>query len=341
MRVREEVTSSSKTKHRAHRLYYSRAVFILSACALLYYLLLTQVSGWWWALCVAGFSLSLASAGMAVQHTANHGGLPHKWAQFVFGYVIDFIGGSRYVWREQHNKTHHSVTNVVGADHDIDKLPFLRFAEEQEWKWYYRFQFIYAFFLYGFMVIVWPFGDFRAVITGRMGDVRIKRPTSKELLGFAIFKLVFVGWAIALPLTRHGWQDVLGTYLAVAWLTGFILAVVFQLAHVVEGSNFESKSTTPNVYWTRNQVETTLDFFLEWRWLHWLFTNLVGGLNYQTEHHIGQNLTDTLLPRVAPILKEVAEKHGVRYRRVHLREAIWMHILWLYKMGRRPATSNA
>ena len=59
------------------------------------------------------------------------------------GYLINFIGGYHYNWKIQHNVLHHSYTNVHGMDEDLD-TPVMRFSPNQERKWYYRYQSVYA-----------------------------------------------------------------------------------------------------------------------------------------------------------------------------------------------------
>ena len=66
---------------------------------------------------------------------------------------------------------------------------------------------------------------------------------------------------------------------------GLSLSVVFQLAHCVEEAEFPLPGRTPagcDNSWAVHQVETTVDFARKSRVVSWL----LGGLNFQIEHHL-------------------------------------------------------
>ena len=58
-----------------------------------------------------------------------------------------------------------------------------------------------------------------------------------------------------------------------------------------------------------HEVETTVDFCTGNVPLTWV----LGGLNYQIEHHLFPQLPHTHYPRIAAIVRRNAAKHGVRY----------------------------
>ena len=104
--------------------------------------------------CMMG--VGIAGCGLGIMHDANHGAYSkNETVNKVIGRVIYFIGGSDVNWRIQHNVLHHTYTNVSGMDEDIDIDPLMRFSPSQKLLKGHRFQFIYAWFLYGLMTLMW------------------------------------------------------------------------------------------------------------------------------------------------------------------------------------------
>jgi linoleoyl-CoA desaturase len=62
---------------------------------------------------------------------------------------------------------------------------------------------------------------------------------------------------------------------------------------------------------------------------------MLGGLNYQIEHHLFPKLPHTLYPAIAPIIERNCLRHGVRYTvQPSLRLAIRSHFRHLRELGR-------
>ena len=70
-------------------------------------------------------------------------------------YFINILGGYDLNWRIQHNVLHHTYTNIIGMDEDVDAGIILRFTKDQNLKSYHKLQHIYAWFLYGLLTISW------------------------------------------------------------------------------------------------------------------------------------------------------------------------------------------
>jgi len=80
-----------------------------------------------------------------------------------------------------------------------------------------------------------------------------------------------------------------------------------------------------------HEVETTVDFCPRNPVLSWV----VGGLNYQIEHHLFPRVPHTHYAHIAKIVQRNAEQHGVRYvTQRSLRAALRSHFRHLRTMGR-------
>ena len=84
-------------------------------------------------------------------------------------------------------------------------------------------------------------------------------------------------------------------------------------------------------------METTVDFAPSNRLLTWY----LGGLNFQIEHHLFSRVVRTRYPALASVVREVCDRHGVRYQsHPTVGAALASHARWLRRMGREPATAT-
>ncbi len=336
----KEYLSDPRRQRRAQRRIYVKTGVILGWTAVSWALLMFAASTWWQAgLLAVSLGLAVAGIGFNVTHDANHGSYSKvRWLNQSLRWSLDLIGASSYVWRIKHNVVHHTYTNIAGADSDIEQLPFLRLAPDQKRRWFHRFQHIYAWPLYGFFAIKWQIlGDVTQLSIGNIEGTSLPWPRGRELVGFWVGKLIFLTWAIGIPLLFHPVWQVALAFFVTSFVLAFVLALTFQLAHCVEEAEFSSVAEMADagrVEWARHQVETTVDFAPRSRMLAWY----MGGLNFQIEHHLFTRLCHTHYPSLAPIVQEVCERHGVRYR-VHrnFAGALNSHVRWLRRMGHPTA----
>ena len=286
--------------------------------------------------CLAGVVLGAILIGFCVQHDANHGAyFRSRRFNHLLGWTADaLLGFSSYAWRVKHNVAHHTYTNVDGYDDDINQTPFARLTPTQQPRPWYRLQHIYIWPLYSLMVIRWQTGaDIAAIVRRRIGRSALHLPRRWDLVGLIAGKAVFVTWAIAVPLLVYPWWVVLPGYLGFTMATSLVTATTFQLAHCVEEADFVSPgalAAEPRV-WAVHEVETTVDFCPGNRVLTWV----LGGLNYQIEHHLFPRVAHTHYPHLAEIVRRNALKHGVRYTsQPSLRAALRSHQRHLRALGR-------
>lgn len=287
-------------------------------------------------LSLAGLTLATILVGFCVQHDANHGAyFRTRRANHLLGWSADaLLGISSYTWRVKHNVAHHTYTNVDGFDDDVNQTPFVRLAPTQTPRAWYRLQHLYIWPLYGLMVIRWQLGgDAVALVRGRIGESAVRRPKRWDLAGLVAGKLVFLTWAVVVPLIVYPWWVVLLGYLAFSTVTSLVTATTFQLAHCVEEADFASPEElrSNKRAWAVHEVETTVDFCQHNKVLTWV----LGGLNFQIEHHLFPRVPHSHYPRLAEIVRRNAERHGIRYTaQPSLRAALRSHQRHLRALGR-------
>ena len=172
---------------------------------------------------------AMIATATSVMHDANHGAFgPSRRLNRVVGFSGDVLGASSWLWRLKHNVLHHANTNVVGMDTDIEQMPFARLAPGQPHRPWHRYQHIYIWGLYGFLVVQWVFfSDFANLATGRIGSQSItRRPTRQQLMSLFAGKAMHVTWAFAVPLAFHRWW-------VVALLPWMFLATWFHTCGVL------------------------------------------------------------------------------------------------------------
>ncbi len=317
------------------RMYFKTAV-VLAAFALSYGLLVFAVRTWWQALPLAVLlGLTIAEIGFNIQHDGGHKAYSSRpWVNKLMAMTLDLVGGSSYMWRWKHVVFHHMYVNVVGHDTDIDLGIFGRLSPQQPRRGVYRWQQWYLWPLYGLMAIKWHFyDDYRDFITGRMGVNRFPRPRGWELVLFVGGKLVFLVLAFGIPLLFHPLWVVLLFYVITVGVLGVALSVVFQLAHAVEEARFPAPqpgTTRMQEPWAVHQVEATVDFARGNRLVSWL----VGGLNFQIEHHLFPTICHANYQIISNVVEDTCREYGVPYKaNLNFHAAVASHYRWLKHMG--------
>src|SRR5690606_26213854 len=259
--------------------------------------------------------IAIAGIGLSVMHDANHGAYSNKkWVNNLFGYALNLIGGNAFNWKIQHNVLHHTYTNIHDVDEDISPRGVLRMTPHSDWKFFHRFQHLYAWVIYGLMTIVWVLAKDFARINKYHKDGLFKKQRAsfrQEWIILIATKVLYVAYVFVLPviiLPLAWWQILIGI-LMMHYIAGFILAIIFQPAHVSEGTEYplpdENGSMENN--WAIHQLLTTTNFANNSRAFSWY----VGGLNFQVEHHLFPNICHVHYRNISPIVKQTAEEFGI------------------------------
>ena len=280
--------------------------------------------------------LNLAAIGFNVMHEGGHQSFSrHHWVNNISAYFLNVLGGNTYYWKIKHNVNHHTYTNVEGMDSDIDVKPFMRLHEGQPLRAYHRFQHIYWVVLYGLSYLAWVFlDDFKKYFSGKISpNSERKKLAVKEHLIFWFTKLTFIAVYMMLPILMVGWVSWIIGFLIITFTTGLVISVVFQLAHVVEVTQFHSAHTEEEKVkqeWAIHQIESTANFATSSKSLYWF----LGGLNFQIEHHLFPRVSHIHYPAISRLVKEACRESNVVYHEyTSMFRAIASHLLHLRRLG--------
>lgn len=324
------------------------SLFIKSALMLCIYLIpilllsfLTIDSVWFIILLALICGKGMAGIGLCVMHDANH----HSYSSSKFinrlvgNLSMIVLGGFALNWRIQHNVIHHTYTNIPGYDEDIDpRSPLLRFEPESRLRWFHKAQWLYAWILYGLMTLTWyVIKDFNQLIRyKKKGLLATEQKTfSSELFKLFLNKILYTFFILSpfLINPQLSFGEWLIFFLITHFTAGAILALIFQSAHVVTPAAYPMPTEAGQMErsWAEHQLATTANFSPNSKWFSWL----IGGLNYQIEHHLFPNISHVHYSKIAPIVIETAKEFNLSYHQFKsFGAALLSHQKMLWSLGR-------
>ena len=336
----EEYFTSRKLSKNANGLMYFKTFLFLGGMIGLYCLIIfgsfTIYQMWVLAIILGMFK---AFIGFNVSHDAIHGAYSSNPMvnKIVGNYSFYLIGASPYVWNITHNQIHHTYTNIPEHDEDIEVAPgLIRLSPEDKLTKIERYQHLYGFLLYGFASVNWVLKkDYIKFFQKKIGAFDNSKHTTAQYFNLFFFKAVYYTIFIVIPLVVLDitwWQFIIG-FLCMHFFEGLVLGLVFQLAHVVEGTDFPFTNAEGNIEeaWAVHQMQTTANFGRK----DFLTSFLCGGLNQQIEHHLFPKVCHVHYPAISDIVKQTAEEFGVPYiENKTFLTALKSHYIMLKRFGK-------
>ncbi len=339
-RVNEYFENRNTTKFGDWRMY-AKLIFFMGGMVGVYLLLL---SDWFPAaitlLLWAVLGLFIAFNGFNVCHDAVHGAFSkYPLLNKILSYNFNILGANEYMWKIMHNVIHHTYTNIPGHDEDLEPVSMIRLNTEKKLKPIHRYQHWYAVFFYSLASLSWVLKkDFDTFFRKKIGNYENKTHPVHEYFILFFSKAVYFFIFLALPmiLLSQPWWFVLIGFLLLHVAEGLTLAIVFQLAHVVEAADFPEPAADGSMEnaWAIHQVKTTVNFARKSFLANWFF----GGLNFQVEHHLFPQICHVHYRKISEIVKRTAEEFNLNYNEYRtMWGAFRSHLRMLKKLGREEA----
>lgn len=127
-------------------------------------------------------------------------------------------------------------------------------------------------------------------------------------------------------------------FLIYEFTLGLSLALVFGMAHQVEGVDFPLPHGTPPAIdeeWGAHQLRTTANFAnlnSGWNWFS-------GGLNHQIEHHLFPAMSHTHYAAIGGVVRRTAKEFGLPYNHFDTYAlALRSHFRLLRSLGAKPCS---
>lgn len=335
-RISEYFSATGKKPTGNYRLYTKAIILTVSYVAMFTHLIFFDPVVWVAVVECVILGMSTAFIGFNIMHDGAHGSFSTSPAVNKLAAIsLNILGGSSFMWNIKHNIIHHAYTNIDGVDDDIDAGILLRMARTQKRLKLHKFQHVYFWVLYAILYIYWIFvSDYRKYFRGKIGEMPLKRMSFNDHFSFWGYKILHIGVFIILPIMMHGFTEWLVGFIIFSTVAGFILSIVFQLAHTVEHTHFPMPDDATGKIedeWAIHQVKTTANFATNNAFVSWF----VGGLNFQVEHHLFPKISHVHYPRINKIVKQTCMEYGVEYIEYPtVGKAIRSHINYLREMGR-------
>ena len=322
------------------RLFIKAFVLIGAAITMYSLLIFVKMNALPALLLCAALGFTFASIGFSVMHDANHGCYTTKPLLNDFiGLSANALGASSFFWKQKHNILHHTYTNVDGLDDDIAKSPIIRQCESQKWVPAHKIQHLYLIPIYALSSIFWLFFmDFTKYFTGKIYTTEAWKMSFKNHAIFWATKLLYMFFYIAVPIYVWGFLPWLGGFFLLNAVMGLTLSLVFQLAHVVENTEFEHVALDETKHietaWAIHQIKTTSNFSMDNKVISWF----VGGLNFQVEHHLFPKVSHIHYPAISKIVMQKCKEYNLPYNKYDtIFGALSSHFRVMKSLGKKPA----
>lgn len=231
-----------------------------------------------------------------------------------------FAGLSYGFWMRKHNQ-HHKQPNQIHADPDIairilSFTPESRDAKKGFERWLSERQgwlFPFLLFLTGFDLLLDSFA----------GLARKDRPLKIRLLEFGLMvvrqTVPYVGMAL-----MFGWLWAIALWVFQMMIFGFFMGAAFAPNH--KGMPLVPKDAKLDFF--SRQVLTSRNIRGSW-----LKDNLMGGLNYQVEHHLFPSMARPYLRKAHEIVGEYCRANDITLVEMNLISSYAVIIRYLSKVG--------
>ncbi|WP_035468252.1 fatty acid desaturase family protein [Algoriphagus mannitolivorans] len=301
--------------------------------------LLTQT--WQLFACFILSGFGMAGIGMGIMHDAIHGTYSsNPKINKLLGYTLNMVGANATIWKVQHNVLHHSFTNIHEGDDDLNVPFFLRFSPNAKKNLLHPYQHWYTWFFYGLSTLSWvTTKDFiRLDRYYKMGLFKGKNVYRNTFIKILLWKLVYFAFTLGLPIlfSPFGVGEILLAFLALHFVTGLSISLVFQTAHIMPDVSFHLTDEHGMVEGERmiHQLMTTSNYAPKSRVFSWL----IGGLNYQIEHHLFPDICHVHYKDISTIVKQTAAEYNLPYySKKNFLHALKSHFKMLHYLGNYEA----
>jgi fatty acid desaturase len=285
-----------------------------------------------WVLGTVGLSVAKILENMEIGHNILHGQWDWMRDPKIHSTTWEWdMASPADQWKHSHNELHHTYTNVIGKDNDLG-YGIMRVDEDQRWHPIYLAQplwnFVNAcFFEYGIAAYDLELGknlataerrknpDFRA--RGKAVLKKIRKQATKDYL-------------VHPALSGPSFLPTLAANFTANVVRNLWSHSVIMCGHFPEGvETFEKKSIDGETRgeWYLRQMLGSANISGS-RALHLM----TGNLSHQVEHHLFPDLPSNRYAEIAPKVKDLFDRYGLRYHSASLPRQVgsaWHKVLRL------------
>ncbi len=275
-----------------------------------------------WALGTACLTVAKVLDNMEIGHNVLHGQWDWMRDPKIHSTTWDWDHASPpEQWKRAHNETHHAYTNILGKDNDLG-YGIMRVDEDQPWRPRFVLQPVWnfvnaVFFEYGIAMYDIDLGEHLRRGKGFTPELRARiRQTLAK-----VRQQVTKDYVLHPLLSGPGWRQTLAANATANMLRNVWSHSVIMCGHFPEGvETFEQPAL--------NEGETRGEWYLRQmlgsanvsgsRAMHLM----TGNLSHQIEHHLFPDLPSNRYAEIAPRVRALFEKHGLRYHAAPLHRQV-------------------
>ena len=261
-------------------------------------------------LCYTMMGISLLLLAFNFAHDLSHNTVfkSKKLNNLGFIMIYTLVGAHAEAWRDRHVKSHHFAPNVKEYDSDLQITNLIRVAPDMNYKWFHRFQHIYAPFAYSSYSLYWIFiKDFVLLFRKWRKD----RLSLKYTLSFIIQKIFYFSIMLIIPVLFTGQKIgiILLGFLFMHLVQSVFLLFTFFMTHHVEGTIYPETDDLGVIQtsWLKNQVLSSNDMHPFSKSANFL----LGGFNNHIAHHLFPHIHHIQYPKLNTILYRVLINNGI------------------------------
>lgn len=313
---------------------------LLNALLLLSLFTVLIISMWIYASSSAPFISCAVLLGMLslplllnIGHEAIHGNFTSSPITNRIGKFIFFmLGTSSYFWELRHIYSHHTCTNILEWDLDIEQSTVIRLSGAQECRAYHRYQYLYMPFAFMFYTLNWFFiRDLRDLFKSRFGTkIIIQHPLYQILFLFGA-KAWHITFLILIPYYLSGNLTLsLAGFFAFHLSASLTTTLVLVSTHIGEDQEIcqvQEDGQLP-YSWIEHQIRSTGDFCTK----STIALHFFGGFNHHLAHHLFPNVPYLLYPRITPLIIDYCRLNNLPYHHYdNLYSCVKSHFIRLKK----------
>lgn len=340
-------TENKLPKHATAFMAYKATVLV--ALIMGSYWSLTQLETFGGALAVY-FVLGFASLILSINlgHDAAHHAVTgvKRTDDFIFQTIFALQGLSGYVWQMRHNYSHHVLPNVKEHDTDLEITNLILFEPNTDTaRWYHRYQYIYAPFLYAFTSFHLLFvQDFKFFLQKDHANLHFGRIPVIEWVKMLSFKVLYFGLTFGLPMAFGSldFLQVVAAWAMVHMSVSVFVAFTFFISHHVQELDYVDSGANHDLIsdsWIHHQITTTIDFEPDNAFANFLF----GGFNLHVAHHVFPEISHEHYPAMTRMIRQVLADNNVSdwYKSFSFTEGCASHIQHLKNIAEKAFADDA
>jgi linoleoyl-CoA desaturase len=248
-----------------------------------------------------------------------------------FTIIYTLVGAHAEAWKQRHIHSHHYAPNVEDYDSDLQITKLIRVIPHSEYRWYHRYQYLYAPIAYMSYSLFWVFIKDFVILFSR--DIYKARKDFAYHVSFWIQKAVYLALTLVLPVlfTAQPWYIVATGFLCMHLMQSLFLLFTFFMTHHVESTAYPvtDEEGYINTSWLMNQVKSSNDMHPFSGWANFI----LGGFNNHIAHHLFPHIHHIHYPRLNKILYGILQQHHIKPNQTTYWGGIVSHLRLLKKMG--------